>query len=292
MWSRSLRKIRRGGGAIMQENLVSKLPNEEIRSKSIQEVISQPPLPKCQCSAECNNIPLDGSLFCEEHQQCTGSPLSGYEPDYNPELYNNDQSKYKSHNCYAYSMNVLDSKLVRLCKEKGNCRQRFHQPGAVNGDRYTLNSAERRSCGVVERLMKADVPDIEKTTFEERCPAGKSKIALVVDPGEDYHFYRQDSDGMWSHKDGSNKVKRYDGLKRPIFNPQKISRDYRWQGSDLNYEDFCGFYCVPRDHDVHLEQGGGKERQLRLKERSKKEVKTRRLKKRKTKTLQSRRFPR
>jgi hypothetical protein len=89
-----------------------------------------------------------------------------------------------------------------------------------------------------------------------------SKIALVVDKGEDYHFYRQDKDGMWSHKDGSNKVKRYDALKQPIANPELASRDYRWQGSDLNYEDFCGFYCVPRDPNIRLGQGGARKESL------------------------------
>ena len=85
-----------------------------------------------------------------------------------------------------------------------------------------------------------------------------SKIALVVDPGEDYHYYRQDSDGLWSHKDGSNKVKRYDAFRKNIANPKLASRDYRNQGSDLNYEDFCGFYCVPRYDEIHLGQGGSK----------------------------------
>jgi hypothetical protein len=155
-------------------------------------------------------------------------------------------------------MNVIDPKLVTLCKKSNgsSCRQNFHQPGALNGDRFALNRTERRTCPVVEKLQKADVPGIQKTDFYSKCPAGKSKIALVVDPGEDYHYYRQDADGLWSHTDGSNKVKRYDALKRPIFNPETAARDYRWQNSDLNYEDFCGFYCVPRDAEVHLGRGG------------------------------------
>lgn len=217
----------------------------------------------CQCinsvtQKGCQQEALNGSIFCEEHQGCPGSPRSGYEPKYEPERYNGDNTVYKSHNCYSYSMNVIDPKLVTLCKKANgsSCRQNFHQPGALNGDRFALNRTERRTCPVVEKLQKADVPGIEKSDFYSKCPAGKSKIALVVDPGEDYHYYRQDADGMWSHKDGSNKVKRFDALKRPIFNPETAARDYRWQNSDLNYEDFCGFYCVPRDADVHLGRGG------------------------------------
>lgn len=160
-------------------------------------------------------------------------------------------------------MNVVDPLSAELCKKNGSCRRYFHQPGALHGDRHALNAAERRACPVVERLQKADTPQIQKTTFYGRCPKGMSKIALVVDPGEDYHYYRQDADGMWSHKDGSNKVKRFDAMKQPIFNPALAARNYLWQNSDLNYEDFCGFYCVPRDGTVKLGRGGALRSRLR-----------------------------
>lgn len=224
---------------------------------------TQIPMPnaRCQCRDEqtqkgCTDLAVKNTLFCERHQGCPGSPTSGYEPSFQPLRYNCDKSVYGSHNCYSYSMNVLDKQLVKLCKKTGKCRQYFHQPGALRGDRFALNSTERRACPVVDRLMKADVPEIENSTYYTQCPKGKSKIALVVDPGEDYHYYRQDSDGWWSHKDGSNPVKRFDALKRPIFNPEYAARDYRWQGSDLNYEDFCGYYCVPRSTKVVLGRGG------------------------------------
>ena len=218
----------------------------------------------CQCmdtrtKQGCEQIALQGSLYCETHQSCPLGATNGFETNYCPGCYNDDPSIYKSHNCYSYAMGVIDTNLVEKCRrhsKKNTCRKSFHQPGALNGDRYTLNAQDRRTCPVVEKLMLSDVPEITKTSFSQSCPRNTSKIALVVDPGEDYHFYKQDSDGFWSHKDGSNKVKRYDALKRPIANPQFASRNYRWQNSDLNYEDFCGFYCVPRREEVRLGQGG------------------------------------
>ncbi len=161
-----------------------------------------------------------------------------------------------SHNCYSWAMRHYDPMAEELCKKNGSCRKYFPQPGALNGDRNALNTAERRTCKMVEYLQKTDNPAIQKASFYQRCPKNMSKIALVVDPGEDYHYYSQDKDGWWSHKDGSNKPKRYDALGNPIFNPEKAARDYRWQESDLNYEDFCGFYCVPRDGSVKLGRGG------------------------------------
>lgn len=221
------------------------------------------PAARCQCydpsdGQPCKQLASNGSLFCPNHKYCPVAPTNGYEPPYEPETWNNDPAVYKAMNCYAYAMNFRDPKLIAECRRNNgkDCRQYFPQPGALNGDRYALNAEDRRNCAVVEKLMMADVPELERSTYMDKCPAGKSKIALVVHEKQDYHFYRQNPDGSWSHKDGSNKVKDFDALKRKIMNPAAASRDYRWQGSDLNYRDFCGFYCAPRDRPILLGQGG------------------------------------
>jgi hypothetical protein len=234
------------------------------KTRKMRGGAAKKPKARCQCmnaatDTPCRKIALFGSLFCLEHAHCPMSPQSGAEPQYEPETWNNDEATYKSMNCYAYAFNYRNPVLIGECRRNNgkDCRKYFPQPGALNGDRNALNASERRSCPVVEQLMTADVPEIKKSSFSEKCGPGESKIALVVDPGEDYHFYRKDKgDVFWSHKDGSNKVKRFDALRRRIFNPAAASRDYRWQGSDLNYTDFCGFYCVPRNHPIPLGQGG------------------------------------
>ena len=190
--------------------------------------------------------------------------MSGYEPVYDPDRYNTNPLVQKTHNCWAYSMNVLDPAQLTQCLGKGpECDLLYHQPGGTKGLSSALQESRGRSCRVVDRLMRADVPDLKPTTFEARCPAGSSKIALVVHPGEDYHFYRQDADGWWSHKDGSNKVKRYDAEGQPIWNPETAARDYRPRGSFLNYKSFCGFYCAPRRRTLRLARGGARRGQTR-----------------------------
>ncbi len=171
----------------------------------------------------------------------------------------------ETHNCWAYGMNVLDPAQLTQCVGKPkSCQLMYHQPGGTQGLAGALHKAEGRSCRIVDRLMRADVPDLRRTTFKARCPRNSSKIALVVHPGEDYHFYRQDSDGWWSHKDGANKVKRFDAANSPIWNPATASRDYRPRGSFLNYSDFCGFYCAPRRRTLRLaRQSGGRIRRSR-----------------------------
>ncbi len=134
----------------------------------------------------------------------------------------------------------------------------YHQPGGVNGLTHILDYADKRTCPTMDRLIRSDVPEIKRTTFKARCPRGSSKIAMVMHPGEDYHFFRQDADGWWSHKDGANPVKRYDAEREPIWNPKTAARDYRPKGSFLNYRDFCGFYCVPRRKTVKLARGDDK----------------------------------
>lgn len=216
--------------------------------------------PRCRCvnrdEKPCRRAAVRGSLFCKAHQLCDQSPMSGSEPSFNPDRYNNDPRVQETHNCWAYGMNVLDPEQLTQCLGQGvGCKMLYHQPGGTKGLSDRLMTEEGRSCPVVEDLMKADVTDITNTTFRGRCPTDKSKIALVVDAGEDYHFYRQDADGMWSHKDGANKVKRYDAEGKPIWNPKTAARDYRPNGSFLNYENFCGYYCVPRRKTIKLSRG-------------------------------------
>jgi hypothetical protein len=190
------------------------------------------------------------------HQRCNGSPLSKFEPVYNPERYNQDPKVQDVHNCWDYGMNVVDPAQLNQCNGSPGCEPRFHQPGGTKGLSKILQETRGRTCKVVDYLMRQDVPELKRSTFKAKCPTGKSKIALVVHPGEDYHFYRQDADGWWSHKDGANKVKRFDAEGQPIWNPKTAARDYRPRGSFLNYKDFCGYYCAPRRKTIKLARGG------------------------------------
>ncbi len=200
---------------------------------------------------------MAGTVFCHLHQNCEGSPLTGDEPAYVPDRYNANPLVRDTHNCWSYGMDVVDPTLLTQCagKKLATCDPLYHQPGGVNGLTRILDFADKRTCPTMDRLIRSDVPEIRRTTFKARCPRGSSKIAMVMHPGEDYHFFRQDADGWWSHKDGANPVKRYDAEHLPVWNPKTAARDYRPVGSFLNYRDFCGFYCVPRRKTVKLARG-------------------------------------
>lgn len=73
------------------------------------------------------------------------------------------------------------------------------------------------------------------------CRPGCYKVALVIAPEQDYHWYRQNSDGTWSHKLGPSPVTNVDAGNQIITDPETCNRNY---SRNLNYEEFVGFYEV------------------------------------------------
>jgi hypothetical protein len=220
--------------------------------------------PHCQCSSNCQKAPLQTSPFCQTHQiKCPRvSPLNGYEPKYEPERWNKKREVRETHNCFAYAMNVHDPKQLKNCLSDKNCNVPFHQPGSASGH-PGFRTRKLKTCPDMVARLLGDNPSMKMTTFTGKCPAHTSKIALVVDPDEDYHFFRQDSNGMWSHKPGGTAVTNLDANEKLIYDPQIASRNYTGSGSKLNYDTFCAYMCVPRDRPLHLKTGGTRKKRVR-----------------------------
>jgi hypothetical protein len=62
------------------------------------------------------------------------------------------------------------------------------------------------------------------------------KVALVIWPGRDFHWYRLDRTGRWSHKPGVTPASDVDNSGNPIADPRTANRG--------PYTVFCGCYCV------------------------------------------------
>ena len=212
----------------------------------------------CQCPRNkdedaCKNPVVPGTVFCSKHQNCKSPPFSGSELPYNPDVYNKDPAVRKTHNCLSYALGILRPQAVKTCRKiRKNCRRLFQQPGNRSG-RSNMNRNSRLRCDVISDLLLKDYPTVKKSSFYEQCPANHYKIASVVDKGNDHHWYRMNEDShqpdkaLWSHKSGEQDVTNRDAQGQPIFNPKQAARDYTDRpDSNLNYEDFCGFYCVPR----------------------------------------------
>ena len=214
---------------------------------------------QCQCGIECSEYAIDGEAFCETHiDKCSReSPLTGSEPEYEPNRWNLNRPFRETHNCFAYAMNIFDKKQVEKCKTKKKCDASFHQPGFASGYSGFSNDSPKTCPNMMARIF-GDNPYITMTDFTSQCPKGTSKVALIIDESDDYHFVRQDGTGYWSHKPGARKVTTSDARGHKIWDPKLANYDYSKNGnSSLNYDIFCSYMCVPRGVPLYLRAKGG-----------------------------------
>ncbi len=195
----------------------------------------------CQCMPECPYPALPGSAFCSRHSngRCPVQPrLSGSEPEPELDIYNENKDVHDSHNCLAYALRALF--------KGAKADDPFPQPGIYSGY-LDFRKTKRKTCPDMIARLLGDMPSIRPSDFTSRCAKGSSKVAIAIDAkAADYHLWRQVKDGYYFHKPGSTDVVNTDANGRPIFRPDLASRNYTRKGGHLNYNRFCGYFCVPR----------------------------------------------
>jgi hypothetical protein len=172
-----------------------------------------------------NNLIKNGIQFKNEF-----SPLSGSELEYNPDKYNKNYLIKQTHNCYSYAL----GKIVKGLKSKA-------QPGYASGFSYIQNSDY--DCQKFSRRLKQDNPMSYLESFDKSCVAGFYKIFLALDVKNDYHWWRHDNSGYWSHKPGASDVVDKDGSGEKIKNPFLSNRNF----GRRNYYKPCFFACIQSD---------------------------------------------
>lgn len=132
-------------------------------------------------------------------------------PTYEPEKWNDggyiyndeygniigfDPTKQLTNNCYSYALDDIDN---------GN----FHglQPGDAGGHPITSYADIN-----LDYVLQASISDgrVKQPNLWNKLGFGKKgyySVYLVIDQGKDYHWYRQDKGGTWSHKPGITPVK-------------------------------------------------------------------------------------
>jgi hypothetical protein len=163
-----------------------------------------------------------------------------YNPYYEPQKWNKNHNLRLSHNCYSYFLNDISPKLVKLYKvEDKNDRKILNpQPGHYCGMTKYVNYADT-TCESLNKRVLCDNPHIKIIGDNDECDENHYKGALRVNEGDMYHFYRQDEDGVWSHKDGGGIVNRKDNGGNIIMDIKNIK--------DSKYRDFCNYYCIPKN---------------------------------------------
>jgi hypothetical protein len=63
-------------------------------------------------------------------------------------------------------------------------------------------------------------------------------MALVVAPGADYHWYRQQRGKFWGHKPGTGRARNYDNNNKVVRSPETCARG--------EYTEFCGYFYAGR----------------------------------------------
>lgn len=165
------------------------------------------------------------------------------QPKWQPEFWKKIPEKWiKNTNCYSYVMDQLNT---------GKYYEGKVQPGTLKNE---SNKYEFYDCNEIINKVKEDYNwySILPCTLTDSLPCNRYRIALVIDnEGEhtDYHFYRQDNNGKWSHKLGKNPVTNIDSCNKKISDPSKACRNYDKKKNDkYNYEIFCGYYSVPYEN--------------------------------------------
>jgi|GEM_PF-5128532 hypothetical protein len=149
----------------------------------------------------------------------TPLPKSGSEPPYEPGKWNK-AGVIDDNNCYAYATNVMGTS--------------FPRPGRAGGKQPPFPGQAGYNCA--NFIAAAESDGLVKADCDKACPNGSFKVALVINPDKDYHWYRQDDNGNWSHKPGSGKATDKDNSGKPILDPRKADRG--------PYTTFCSCFCV------------------------------------------------
>jgi len=174
--------------------------------------------------------------------------LSGSEPKYEPEKWAHPLIK-NSHNCYAYFLNDKIPLVKERCRKlKKNCGTLKPQPGAISflkGMRKSRNN--KYTCDRMIQAVLDDNKSIEMSKFDDKCKKGYYKGYMVVDRDHTYHFYRQDDNLRWSHKQGTLAVENGDAMDKPIYVPHLADKNYNKEKRDdgINYDDSCAYMCIP-----------------------------------------------
>lgn len=141
-----------------------------------------------------------------ERAQCDGPPA------YNPGSWN-VPGVIENNNCYNYSTDKRTDT--------------FAQPGSGGTANADCQCPTITARALGDKLRRCE---------GEKCHPCHHRVALVMAPGDDYHWYRQDADGTWSHKPGGTNARNTDNSGNPIYSPETADRG--------SYTQFCGYFCV------------------------------------------------
>ena len=137
-------------------------------------------------------------------------------PGFDPAPWNDGGAVQHSNNCYNYACDVRSGT--------------FAQPGTASGRPFGATDCAAVASGATSDGLTAVSCD------SSECDDCCHQVALVIWPGVDFHWYRRDRSGTWSHKPGQTRARDVDNSGNPITDPRTADRG--------PYVDFCGCFCA------------------------------------------------
>jgi lysozyme family protein len=135
-------------------------------------------------------------------------------PAYQPSAWNDGSTVQLNNNCYNYACDLPTNT--------------FAQPGQAAGKSITMDCPSVTAGATADGLAAADC--------DSDCVQCCHEVALVIWPGQDFHWYRKHDDGTWSHKPGKTAARNDDNSHDTITDPRTADRG--------PYTVFCACFCV------------------------------------------------
>ena len=124
-------------------------------------------------------------------------------------------------NCYNYAIGVPTGT--------------FLQPGAASGRPVEVLTCEN-DFNKIGLIQAAENDGLRFVPSIDECKNDEQIVALFNVPGFDYHWFRLEDDGVWTHKMGNNLAINTDRAGKVITDLRK---------ADLGqYKYFCGYFCI------------------------------------------------
>ena len=136
---------------------------------------------------------------------------------FNPGFWN-ASGVQRHNNCYNYARNWRTNT--------------FAQPGRAHGAQTGTMACNTVSAAAMADGLRQRCDCLPDTEYPRRL------MALVIDPGWDYHWYRHQRGEFWGHKPGPTAARHYDSSSAVILNPETCNRG--------GYTDFCGYFYAGR----------------------------------------------
>jgi len=173
---------------------------------------------------------ISGTTYSVSYKMVVSAlPVSGYEIEYDDSIWNTTTIQGKT-NCYAYalnnhfdpiSLNDWNEESYYQAQQPGMFYNLYKESEEELLD-LSLNSFDEDACAnaaakdneMYNRLFGTSLI-FRSIGADEVCSPGCYKVLLMIDNttsffnGTDYHWFRQDADGFWSHKQGDTEVKRF-----------------------------------------------------------------------------------